>query len=278
QLKILRDLSTAYHPETGGQTERVNQILEQYLWMYFSYHQDDWNTWLPLAEFAYNNSDHSSTKQLPFCTFYVRVPQFDSVHISQDNPAGKLLAKIQSVQQDVRRELEASINRFKRYADKSRASSPYFNPGEMVCLSSKNIKSNRPTKSLSERWLGPFPILKKVSTHSYHLKLPSQWKSIHPVFHISLLEPVKKSTISNWNQEPPSPIIIEKEEEWEVSQILDPKLKRGKLWYLAEWKGFSQDSERSTWEPTENLQNFPEIVKDFHSLYPDNPGTNSSKS
>ncbi|MBW0573645.1 hypothetical protein O181_113360, partial [Austropuccinia psidii MF-1] len=76
QLKISRDLSTAYHPETDGQTERVNQILEQYLRMYVSYHQDDWNTWLPLAEFAYNNSDHSSTKQSPFFTVYGRDPQF----------------------------------------------------------------------------------------------------------------------------------------------------------------------------------------------------------
>ncbi|MBW0485350.1 hypothetical protein O181_025065 [Austropuccinia psidii MF-1] len=63
QLKISRDLSTAYHPEADGQTERVNQILEQYLWMYFSYHQDNWNTWLPLAQFAHHNSHHSSTKQ-----------------------------------------------------------------------------------------------------------------------------------------------------------------------------------------------------------------------
>ncbi|MBW0504441.1 hypothetical protein O181_044156 [Austropuccinia psidii MF-1] len=68
QLKISRDLSTAYHPETDGQTERVNQILEQYVWTYFSYHQDYWNTWLPLAEFAYNNFDHSSTKQSQFFT------------------------------------------------------------------------------------------------------------------------------------------------------------------------------------------------------------------
>ncbi|MBW0484265.1 hypothetical protein O181_023980 [Austropuccinia psidii MF-1] len=104
----------------------------------------------------------------------------------------------------------------------------------MVCLSSKNIKSTRPTKKLSERWLCPFPILEKVSTHANHLKLPSQWKSIHPVFHISLLEPVKTSTIPHWHQETPPPIIIEEEEEWEVSQILDSKLKRGKLWYLVE--------------------------------------------
>ncbi|MBW0576353.1 hypothetical protein O181_116068 [Austropuccinia psidii MF-1] len=102
----------------------------------------------------------------------------------------------------------------------------------MVWLSSKNIESTIPTKKLSERWLGPFPMLKKVSIHAYHLKLPSQWTSIHPVFHISLLEPVKTSTIPNRNQEPPPPIIIEEEDEWEVSQILDSKLKRGKLWYL----------------------------------------------
>ncbi|MBW0559185.1 hypothetical protein O181_098900 [Austropuccinia psidii MF-1] len=95
QRKISRDLSTAYHPETDGQTETVNQILEQYLWMYVSYYQDDWNTWLPLAEFAYKNSDHSSTKQSPFFTFYGRNLQFDSVHITQDNPAGNLSTKIQ---------------------------------------------------------------------------------------------------------------------------------------------------------------------------------------
>ncbi|MBW0544515.1 hypothetical protein O181_084230 [Austropuccinia psidii MF-1] len=84
----------------------------------------------------------------------------------------------------------------------------------MVWLSSKNIKSTRLTKKLSERWLGPSPILKKVRTHSYHLKLPYQWKYLHPVFHISLLEPVKSSTIPNWHQEPPPLIIIEQEEEW----------------------------------------------------------------
>ncbi|MBW0538260.1 hypothetical protein O181_077975 [Austropuccinia psidii MF-1] len=254
QLKISRDLSTAYHPETDGQTERVNQILEQYLWIYLSYNQADFNTWLPLAEFAYNNSDHSSTKQSPFFTVYGRDPHFDSAHITKDTPAGNLSTKLQSVQKDVKRKPEVAINRFKR-----------------------NIKSTRPTKKLSERWLGPFQILKKVSTHSYHLKLPSQWKSIHPVFHISLLEPVKTSKIPNKLQEPPPPIIIEEEEEWKFSQILDLKLKRGKLCYLVEWKGFSQDSERSTLGPTESLKHCPELVRDFHSLYPGKPGPNSSR-
>ncbi|MBW0489419.1 hypothetical protein O181_029134 [Austropuccinia psidii MF-1] len=72
--------------------------------------------------------------------------------------------------------------------------------------------------------------------------MPTISMEVHqPVFHIFLLEPVKTSTIPNWHEEPPPPIIIEKEEEWEV--ILDSKIKRGKLWYLVEWKGFSQDPE-----------------------------------
>ncbi|MBW0482208.1 hypothetical protein O181_021923 [Austropuccinia psidii MF-1] len=147
----------------------------------------------------------------------------------------------------------------------------------MVWIPFKNIKSAIPTKRMSERWLGPFPILNKVTTHAYHVRLPSQCKCIHPVFHISLLEPVKTSTIPNWHQEPPPPIIIEDNEEWEVSQILDSNIKKGKLWYLVEWNGFSKDPERSTLEPAKNLKNFPDLFEEFRSLYPDKAGTTSSR-
>ncbi|MBW0523577.1 hypothetical protein O181_063292 [Austropuccinia psidii MF-1] len=159
--------------------------------MDFSYHQDYWNTWPPLAEFTYKSSDHSSTKQSPFLTVYVRDPNFDSANINQDTPAGKMLTNIQSVQKYFKSELEVSINLFTSYANKSRESTPVFNPGDMVWLSSKNIKSTRTTRKLSERWLGPFPILNEVSTHAYRLKLPSSWEYNHPPFQISLLEPVK---------------------------------------------------------------------------------------
>ncbi|MBW0498997.1 hypothetical protein O181_038712 [Austropuccinia psidii MF-1] len=118
--------------------------------MYVSHHQDEWNTWLPLAEFAYNNSDHSSTKQSLFFTVYARDPKFDSVRITQDTPSGNLSTKIQSVQEDVKIELQVAINRFERYADKSRESPPVFNPCNIVRLSSKKIKSTRSTKKLSE--------------------------------------------------------------------------------------------------------------------------------
>ncbi|MBW0479424.1 hypothetical protein O181_019139 [Austropuccinia psidii MF-1] len=197
QLKISRDLSTAFYPETDGQTERVNQILEQYLWMYVSYHQDDWHTWLPLAEFAYNNAENSSTKQSPFFTIYGRNPSFDSIHISQDSPAGKLSTKLQSVQQVFKEKFKSEIRRFKKYADKNRSVPPDLQPGEKVWLAYKNIKTTRPTKKLSERWLGPFEVIKKIGSHAYHLKFLQQWKSVHPVSHVSLLEPVKQSSIPN---------------------------------------------------------------------------------
>ncbi|MBW0565362.1 hypothetical protein O181_105077 [Austropuccinia psidii MF-1] len=220
--------------------------------MYVSYHQDDWHTWCPRAEFAYNNAAHSSTKQSPFFTIYGRNPSFDSIHISLDSPAGK-------------------------YSDRNRAIPPDFQPGDKVWLASKNTNTTRPTNKLSERWLGPFEALKKIGSHTYHLKLPQQWKSVHPLFRVSLLEPVKHSIIPNRHQLPPPPVLVEEQEEWEVAQVLDSKLKRGNLWYSVEWKGLSEDPERTTWEPASNLTNSPDFVKDLHSLYPDKPGPNTSR-
>ncbi|MBW0592411.1 hypothetical protein O181_132126, partial [Austropuccinia psidii MF-1] len=151
------------------------------------------------------------------------------------------------------------------------------NSNQYIWLASKNIKTTRPTKELSERWLGPSEVLKKIGSHAYQLKLLQQWKSVHPVFHVSLLQPVKHSTIPNHHQLPPPPEIVEEKEEWEVAQVLDSNLKRGTLWYLVEWKGLNEDPERTAWEPASNLTNSPDLVKDFHTLYPEKPGPNSTR-
>ncbi|MBW0593519.1 hypothetical protein O181_133234, partial [Austropuccinia psidii MF-1] len=229
-LKISGDLSTAFHPEADGQTERVNRIVEQYLWMYVSYHQDDWYTWLPLAEFAYNNAEHSSTQQSTFFTISARNPIFLKTHLLEN---------------------------------RNRAIPPDLQPGDKVWLASKNIKTTRPTKKLSERWLGTFEVLNKIGSHAYHLKLPQQWKSVYPEFHVSLLEPVKHLTIPNQHQLPPPPVLVEEQEEWEVAQVLDSKLKRGKLWYLVELKGFSEDPERTTWSQLPTLPTHQTLSRIF---------------
>lgn len=274
-LKIKRNLSTAFHPETDGQTERVNQVLEQYLRMYVNYHQDDWDTWLPMAEFAYNNAEHSSSKQSPFFTIYGRHPRFDTIQVKDSRPADQLVSIIKQTQDQLKVELNQAVKRFKSYADNKRIKPPEFTVGDSVWLSSKHIKSTRPTKKLSERWLGPFKIIEKIGLSSFKLQLPSQWKSVHPVFHVSLLEPLQDSAIKGRHQPPPSPVEVEDHEEFEVSQILDSKFRYGKLHYLVEWKGYYDSGNQTTWEPASNLANSQELVRDFHKLYPNKPGSNS---
>ncbi|MBW0588229.1 hypothetical protein O181_127944 [Austropuccinia psidii MF-1] len=204
-------------------------------------------------------------------------PSFDSIHISQGSPAGKLSAKLQSVQKVVKEELKSEIRRFRRSAYRNRMIPPDFQAGNKACPASKNIKTTIPTKKLSERGLGPFKVLKKVGSHTYHLMLPLKWKSVHPVFHVSLLELVKQSSIPDPNQLPPPPILVEEQEEWEVAQVQDSKLKRCKLWYLLEWKGFNEVPKRTNWKLASNLTNSPDLVKYFHSIYPEKNGPSTSR-
>ncbi|MBW0542707.1 hypothetical protein O181_082422 [Austropuccinia psidii MF-1] len=171
----------------------------------------------------------------------------------QDKNYKQILKQLARVQQVVKEELESEIRRFKKYADRNRSIPPNFQPGDKVWLASKKIKTTRPTKKLSERWLGPFEVIKQIGSHAYHLKLPQKWKSVHPVFHVSLLEPVKQSTIPNRHQLPPPPALAEDQEEWEVAQVLDSKLKRGKLWN-------NSGTSFQPYQLTRTCQEFPLIV------------------
>jgi len=92
---------------------------------------------------------------------------------------------------------------------------------------------------------------------------------IHPVFHVSLLEPYKESTLPGRVQEPPPPIEIDGDEEFEVSEILDSRIHRRRLEYLVHWQGY--DVSERTWEPASNLENAPEMIQEFHRQYPRKP-------
>ena len=87
QLGIKRNPSTAYHPQTDSQTERVNQEMEQYLRLYISYRQDDWAEWLPMVEFAHNNRQHSSTGKSPF---FVNLGRHPDIHGEGEKSIGRV--------------------------------------------------------------------------------------------------------------------------------------------------------------------------------------------
>ena len=132
----------------------------------------------------------------------------------------------------------------------------------------RNIKTKRPCEKLDYRRLGPFVVQKEINHVAYRLELPATMK-VHPVFHVSLLEPYRESSFPGRVQSPPPSIEIENHEEYEVEKVLDSRRKWGKLEYLVHWCGY--DINERTWEPTQNLANAPQKVQEFHRRYPQKP-------
>ena len=268
-LGIQRNLSTAFHPESDGQTEIVNQRLEQYLRCYVGYQQDDWCSLLPLAEFAYNNSLHSSTKMSPFFANYGFHPRCDFTTPTRSVvPRAEFRARSFKDVLDflVLEALEMSRLNMAEQANKSRLPPPVFTVGQLVWLNAKNIRTVQPCKKLGPKKLGPFKILAMVGSRAVRLELPSSL-AIHPVFHVSLLEPYVDG--GRLQPPPPPPVVVGSDVEYEVEKILDSRRRYRKLQYLVRWLGYGMDSD--TWEPAENLAGCAELVNDFHVAYPMKP-------
>ena len=148
-------------------------------------------------------------------------------------------------------------------------------------LNAKNIRTKRPSKKLAPKLYGPFEILEKRGNRAFKLQLSPRWK-IHPVFHVSLLEPFRKSKRPNREQPPSAPEEIDGDLVWEVERIvkgevISYKRRQGRrnrtikeLRYFVKWKGFGEDE--NTWEPPENLDGAADLVEEFHRRYPDMPG------
>ena len=146
-----------------------------------------------------------------------------------------------------------------RYADLNRGQAPVYKVGDKVWLSAKDLKLNRPARKLSERQLGPFEIIKVVSPNAMKLKLPASYR-IHDVINVSRLKLYKEPTAGQ-RVTPPEPIEVEGQPEYEVEEVLDSRLKKGKLEYLIKWSGYTD--EYNTWEPVSNLENSKEAIEDF---------------
>ena len=276
-LGIQQNLSTAYHPQTDGQTERVNQIIETYLRLYINYQQDNWSSFLPLAEFAYNNSPHSATGESPFFLNKGYHPTLDiSLSDITAKQQGVMIQNIRDLHEHAKQEIKKAIESYKHFADKKRSPAPVYKVGDSVCLSTQNISTTRPTKKLAERRLGPFKIIQVVSPLAVKLDLPYARRHIHPVFHVSLLEPAYPDKIKGRTQPPPPPVVIEDDLEYEVEEILDSRWNNRRLEYLVQWTGYGADPEGQTWEPAELLENSSELVSEFHQSYPTKPKPSST--
>jgi len=236
-LGIKQNISTAYHPQTDGQSERTNQSLEQYLRLYCGTHQKDWAAWLPLAQYTRNSWPNASTKKTPYelilgYTPLAHQPSRDTATIPDIDTRMKLINNAREQAQEALKQTQATMIKETRFKE--------FEIGQKVWLEGKNIKRPYDSPKLSPKQYGPFRVVAKISPVAYKLQIPATWQ-VHDVFHASLLTPYKETVEHGKNFLEPPPDIIEGEEEWEVEQILDKRIfgRSKKLQFLVRWKGYS---------------------------------------
>ena len=282
--------SSAFHPETDGQTERVNAGVEQYLRAFMNFHQDDWVDWLPLAEFAANNVVSETTGVSPFFANYGFHPQLgieptkpcppnlSSVQKRQFYKANVVADRFERILTQLKALARLSSQRYEENANESRAEAPRYLVGEEVYINTRNMKTNRPMKKGDDKWAGPYPIL-KVYPRSCLVQLPDHMK-IFPVFHNSLLRPKTngqglkgQDLINEAESRNIRGRILERDDEteevvekWEFEALLDCH-NEARLHYLVKWR-----YHKPTWQPASDLKGQDEALLEFHKQHPDKPG------
>jgi len=184
--------TSGYHPEGDGQTERSNQTLEQYLQIYCNYQQDNWVDLLPLVEFAYNNAPSATTGVSPFFANKGYHPNI-YVYLERNMTSARAhdyAVDLELLHQYLREEMANAQLRYQGPADAKRTPAPDFKVGDQVYVKAKYIQSTRPSKKLSEKDLGPYAIIAQVGSLSFTLRLSDSMRTVHPIFHVSQLEPV----------------------------------------------------------------------------------------
>jgi len=291
-LKVDIRLSTAFHPQTDGQTERVNQVLEQYLRSYCSYQQDDWAELLPLAEHAYNSAVSESTKMSPFEANYGFNPRTNWPEAGKKKhenlASSEIFQNWTSVWQEMRENLDRAQTRQRKWYDQKRLPAPEYNTledvaqgrakvADKVMLNRQNIKTKRPTEKLDHKLFGPFVVKRKVGLRAYELEMPARMK-IHPVFYVGLLEPYRQSTDPSRKQDPPLPDEVDEQPSYVVNSIVDSryygplraKFPKRFVQYMVVWAGYGP--EENSWEPYEVLQGTAEnALQEYHAKYPKRP-------
>jgi transposase InsO family protein len=271
-LGITLSTTTAYHPQADGQTERVNQELEQYLRVFVNERQDDWDELLPMAEFQYNNHIHSSTQQTPFLLDTGRHPRmgFEPTQSpSHLETVNEFTDRMNSALMEAKSALAKAQDDMSRYYNRRREPAPEYAPGDKVYLDGSDIRTSRPSKKLAHRFLGPYIVERRVGANAYRLRLPKSMSRLHPVFPVVKLLTAPPDPIpGRRSSPPPDPVLIDGEEEYEVEAVINSRMFRGRLQYLIQWKGYSY--EHNSWENATDVHS-PKLVAEFYSTHPGAP-------
>jgi len=266
-------LSTAYHPQTDGQTERTNRTLEDMMRHYIGPDQSDWDLWLKCAQFAINNAHTQSINMTPHYLLFGRHPKTPFhlallKHCLQDKviqvpTAVQLSTALQERVEQAKTNLKAAMDRQNTQAAKVRQSVS-FEIGDKVLLHTLNFTFKGPkgvlVKKLLPRWIGPFPVVELVGPVAYKLQLPSHL-NLHPVFHVSKLRPFRSD---GRYQPPPPPVLVDNQHEYVVQMIHAHRdTGRGKKsrQYLVRWEGYGP--EHDTWEPLSCLTNSADSIDEY---------------
>lgn len=239
-------MSTAYHPQTDGQTERMNRVVEEVLRCYVGTEQRDWDAHLHAVQFANNNSVHVGSRNTPaFLNFglHPRRP------FQPDAPLSVVPLRTAFWDQVTRAKslLQAAADKMKRAADVRRRPASFV-VGEKVLLSSKNFRFvGQSCKKLMPRYIGPFTVAARVGHAAYRLDLPPIMRRCHPVFHVSLLQPY----VDTGRYQPPPPLELDGDWYYEVANIVGHRGRGRAREYLIQWSGY--DLSHNTWEPVRAL-------------------------
>src|SRR6266436_5170528 len=269
KLGMSHNLSTAFHPQTDGLSERKNQWVEQYLWLVTSMDPTGWVDWLALATAVHNNRVNVTTRLSPNQILFGYNP---ILNVEESLRTMNDLVEMRSKAMDQNR--RNAIWALNKSSDQNGPPPSQYKPGQQVWLDATHLKLPHQKAKLTPRCLGPFRITKEISPVAYQLILPVNWR-IHNVFHASLLNPYHETDAHGPNFTRPPPDLIEGEEEYEVERIIAHRaFRRSKrLQYLIKWKGYPESD--NSWEPADQVH-APDLVKHYHSTAKDQSAVHSA--
>ena len=257
-LNITSRLTTAYHPQSDGATERVNQEIEAYLSIYCAAHPEDWPESISTLEFTHNNRRHADRLHTPFELILGDNPI--SIPVTFQHTKFPVIEdKLKRMISDQEEALAAHELAMTKIANRRTSDFVPFKQGQKVWLDTRHVKTSYHSK-MSPKREGPFEIEEVLGPVTYRLQLPKTWK-IHNVFHAILLRPYMENEVYGNNYPRPPPDLLEGEEVYEVESIVKHRRRGRGYQYYVKWKGYPITD--ATWEPESSFSEDGDILEQY---------------